>query len=128
MRRLGPGGALFVALFAALVLASWAALALWSASPYARWLSHPGWIDATSFAGKVVGGVLEWAADAGTPHVAVIAGQVTDDAREEMALHANAQLLPLTDRVWQSAETFARAAVLVEEAALEAGRAVLDAP
>jgi glycerate kinase len=87
-----------------------------------------GRLDATSFAGKVVGGVLEWAADAGTPHVAVIAGQVTDDAREEMALHANAQLLPLTDRVWQSAETFSRAAVLVEEAALEAGRAVLDAP
>ena len=49
-RRLGPGGALFVALFAALVLGSWAALALWSASPYARWLAHPGWIDATSFA------------------------------------------------------------------------------
>jgi glycerate kinase len=83
-----------------------------------------GRLDITSFAGKVVGGVLEWAADAGAPHVAVIAGQVTDDAREEMAVHANAQLLALTDRVWQSAETFSRAAVLVEEAALEAGRAI----
>ena len=83
-----------------------------------------GRLDSTSFAGKVVGGVLEWAADSGTPHVAVIAGQVTDDAREELAVHAGAQLLALTDRVWQSAETFSRAATLVEEAALEAGRAV----
>ena len=83
-----------------------------------------GRLDATSFAGKVVGGVLEWSADAGVPHVAVIAGQVTDDARDEMTVYANAQLLALTDRVWQSAETFSRAAVLVEEAALEAGRAV----
>jgi glycerate kinase len=84
-----------------------------------------GRLDATSFAGKVVGGVLEWAADASVPHLAVIAGQVTAEAREEMALHANAQLLALTDRVWQSAEAFSRTAVLVEEAALEAGRAAL---
>ncbi len=86
-----------------------------------------GRLDATSFAGKVVGGVLEWSADAGVPNVAVVAGQVTADAREEMAVHANAQLLALTDRVWQSAEAFSRAAVLVEEAALEAGRKVADA-
>ena len=57
----------------------------------------------------------------------MIAGQVTDEAREEMAVHAGAQVLALTDRVWQSAETFSRTAVLVEEAALEAGRAVLEA-
>jgi glycerate kinase len=87
-----------------------------------------GKLDGTSFAGKVVGGVLEWTADAGVPHVAVIAGQVTPEARDEMALYANAQLLALTDRVWQSAEAFSRAAVLVEEAALEAGRTVLDRP
>jgi glycerate 2-kinase len=85
-----------------------------------------GRLDATSFSGKVVGGVLEWATDAGVPHVAVIAGQVTSDAREELALHAGAQLLALTDRVWQSAEAFSRAPVLVEEAALEAGRGVAD--
>jgi glycerate kinase len=87
-----------------------------------------GRLDATSFSGKVVGGVLEWAADAGVPNVAVIAGQVTDEAREEMAVHANAQLLPLTERVWQSAETFSRTAVLVEEAAQEAGRNVAAGP
>jgi glycerate kinase len=85
-----------------------------------------GRLDATSFAGKVVGGVLEWATDAGVDHVAVIAGQVTAEAREELAVHAGAQLLALTDRVWQSAETFSRAPVLVEEAALEAGRAVAE--
>ncbi|HEU5306938.1 MAG TPA: glycerate kinase, partial [Acidimicrobiia bacterium] len=86
-----------------------------------------GRLDTTSFSGKVVGGVLEWSADAGVAHVAVIAGQVTDDAREEMAVHAGAQLLSLTDRVWAAAETFSRTAVLVEEAALEAGRTVADA-
>jgi len=90
-------------------------------------LTGEGKTDATSFAGKVVGGVLEWSADAGVPHVAVIAGQVTDDAREEMAVHAGAQVLALTERVWQSAETFSRTAVLVEEAALEAGRTAADA-
>jgi glycerate kinase len=85
-----------------------------------------GRFDATSFAGKVVGGVLEWSADSGVPHVAVIAGQVTPEAREEMAVHASAQLLALTDRVWQSAETFSRTAVLVEEAALEVGRRIVE--
>ncbi len=60
-----------------------------------------GRLDATSFAGKVVGGVLEWSADAGVPHAAVIAGQVTDDAREEMAVHTGAQVLALTDRAWR---------------------------
>jgi glycerate kinase len=84
-----------------------------------------GRLDASSFDGKVVGGVVEWATDAGVPHCAVIAGQVTDDAREELALHAGTQLLALTDRVWQAGEAFARAATLVEEAALEAGRGVL---
>ena len=32
-------------------------------------------------------------------------------------------VLALTDRVWQAGEAFARAAILVEEAAVEAGRA-----
>jgi glycerate 2-kinase len=81
-----------------------------------------GRLDSTSFDGKVVGGVLEWAADAEVPHRAVIVGQVTPDAREELAVRAQAQLLVLTDRVWQAGEAFARAATLVQEAALEAGR------
>jgi glycerate kinase len=81
-----------------------------------------GRLDATSFEGKVVGGVLEWAADAEVPHRAVIVGQVTPDARDELAVRAQVQLLALTDRVWQAGEAFARAATLVQEAALEAGR------
>ena len=85
-----------------------------------------GRLDASSFDGKVVGGVLEWATDAGVPNLAVIAGQVTAEARDELALHAGARLLALTDRVWQAGEAFARAATLVEEAALEAGRRVLE--
>jgi glycerate kinase len=81
-----------------------------------------GRLDAGSFEGKTVGGVLEWAADAGVPQIAVIAGQVTNEARDELAVRANVQVLALTDRVWQSGEAFARAGVLVEEAAFEAAR------
>jgi glycerate 2-kinase len=85
-----------------------------------------GRLDASSFDGKVVGGVLEWATDAGVPHLAVVAGQVAPEGRDELALHAGARLLALTDRVWQAGEAFARAATLVEEATLEAGRRVLE--
>ena len=85
-----------------------------------------GRLDMTSFDGKVVGGVLEWAADLDVGHRAVICGQAADDAREELSVHGPATLLVLTDRVWQAGEAFARAALLVEEAAVEAGRAALS--
>ena len=84
-----------------------------------------GKVDRTSFEGKVVGGVLEWAAEEGIAHRAVIAGQVTDDAREELSVLGDVRVLALTERVWQAGEAFSRAAVLVEEAALEAGRRAL---
>jgi len=83
-----------------------------------------GRTDATSFEGKVVGGVLEWSAELGIPARAVIAGQMTDDAREELTV-LGAKGYALVDRVWQAGEAFARAAVLVEEAAVEAGHAAL---
>ena len=86
-----------------------------------------GRVDATSFAGKVVGGVLEWAAEEGVPHLGVIAGQVTDEAREELAVLGPVRVLTLTERVWQAGEAFARAATLVEEAAVELGRGALPA-
>ena len=86
-----------------------------------------GKLDATSFDGKTVGGVLDWAADAGVPHVAVIAGQVTAEAREEIAVRAGVQVLALTDRVWQGGEAFARAATLVRGSRTEAARRVLGA-
>jgi glycerate 2-kinase len=89
-------------------------------------LTGEGRFDATSFDGKTVGGVLDWANDAGVPYIGVIAGQVTDEARDEVALRANAHVFALTDRVWQSGEAFARAATLVEEAALEAARAATN--
>lgn len=79
-----------------------------------------GRLDATSFSGKVVGGVLEWAADLDVDRRVVIAGQATDEGRDELAVHGPARLLVLTDRVWQSGEAYARAAQLVEEAAIEA--------
>ena len=58
----------------------------------------------------------------------MIAGQVTDDAREELSVRADVQVLALTDRVWQAGEAFVRAATLVEEAAIEAGRAAIGDP
>jgi glycerate kinase len=87
-----------------------------------------GRLDATSFDGKVVGGVLEWATDAGVPRIAVIVGQATPEGREEIAVFAGAELLVLTDRVWQSGEAFSRAALLVQEAATEAGRGARSSP
>jgi len=84
-----------------------------------------GRVDATSFAGKVVGGVLEWAGEEGVAHLGVIAGQVTEEAREELNVLGPVRVLALTERVWQSGEAFARAATLVEEAAVELGRASL---
>ena len=81
-----------------------------------------GKLDASSLEGKVVTGVLAWAAELGVPRVAVIAGQVTDEARAALADRADVDVLALTDRVWQAGEAFARAALLVEEAAVEAGR------
>jgi glycerate kinase len=84
-----------------------------------------GKLDPTSLDGKVVGGVLDWAADLGVEHCAVIAGQVTDEARDELQVR-NTQVLALTDRVWQAGEAFTRAALLVEEAAVEAARHALS--
>jgi glycerate kinase len=87
-----------------------------------------GKFDASSLAGKVVGGVLAWAEDLGVENVAIITGQATDDARAALAERAGVQVLALTDRVWQSSETYSRAALLVEEAAIEAARTVLGTP
>lgn len=84
-----------------------------------------GRVDATSFAGKVVGGVLDWSIDEGVPFRAVIAGQVTPEAREELAVRPATEVLPLTERVWTPAETFVGTARLVEEAAVAAGRHAL---
>jgi glycerate 2-kinase len=82
-----------------------------------------GKLDGSSLEGKVVGGVLAWMADLGVPRGAVIAGQVTDDARAAIAARDGVDVFALTDRVWQAGEAYSRAALLVEEAAVEAGRA-----
>ena len=81
-----------------------------------------GKLDRSSFEGKVVGGVLEWAADAAVGHRGVIVGQATDEGREEASVLGDVQVLALTDRVWSGGEAFARAATLVEESAIEIGR------
>ena len=81
-----------------------------------------GRLDATSFEGKVVGGVLEWAAELGIEHRAVVCGQATEEGLDELSV-TGAKAYPLVDRVWQAGEAFAKAELLIEEAALEAGRA-----
>jgi glycerate kinase len=83
-----------------------------------------GRLDRTSLAGKVVGGALTWAAEHRVAHRAVISGQVATDARGDLETQ-HVLVLALSDRVWQASETFTRAAILVEEAALECARAFL---
>jgi glycerate 2-kinase len=78
-----------------------------------------GRFDVSSLEGKVVGGVLDWAAEIGVPRRAVIAGQTTPEARDEASV-LGARVYALVDRVWESGEAFTRAATLVEEAAFEA--------
>lgn len=85
-----------------------------------------GRLDRTSFEGKVVGGVLEWAAEEGTATRAVIVGQATPEGREELSVLGDVQLLTLTERAYQASEAISRAALLVEEAALEVGRSASD--
>jgi glycerate kinase len=84
-----------------------------------------GRVDASSLEGKVVGGVLEWAAALGVPHRAVVAGRVTGEARAALTAAGGVDVLALTDRVWQEREAEERAGVLVEEATIEAARAAL---
>ena len=91
-------------------------------------ITGEGKLDASSLAGKVVGGVLAWADELGVANVAIVAGQATDEARAALAEHAGVQVLALTDRVWQSSETYTRTALLVEEAAIEAARNALGTP
>jgi len=85
-----------------------------------------GRLDTTSFEGKVVGGVVEWAAEAGVGKRVVIVGQATPEGRDELSVLGDVELFTLTDRVWQAGDAFARAALLVEEAAIEAGRHALE--
>jgi glycerate kinase len=84
-----------------------------------------GKVDGSSLDGKVVAGVIDWCDELGVPNVAVVGGQVTDDARARLAEVAGVQVLALTERVWQTDEAFERAALLVEEATVEAGRRAL---
>ena len=89
-------------------------------------ITGEGKLDGSSIAGKVVGGVLDWAEDLGVANIAVVAGQVTDEGRQAIAGRDGLTVLALTDRVWQASEAFTRASLLVEEAAVEAGRAALS--
>ena len=55
-----------------------------------------------------------------------LAGQATPEGREELSVLGDVQLLTLTERAYQASEAFSRAALLVEEAALEAARTAMD--
>ena len=87
-----------------------------------------GRVDASSFDGKVVGGVLEWATDLGIEHTAVIAGQIDADVRARLAVESPSPVvLALVDRAFDEDDAAARAALLTEEAAFEVARTVLRA-
>jgi glycerate kinase len=87
-------------------------------------ITGEGRLDATSLVGKVVGGVIERAGEWEVPNRAVICGEATEETRR--TLEATGTLVyPLVDRVWNAGEAFARAALLCEEAAIEATRAAL---
>jgi len=86
-----------------------------------------GCLDATSFDGKVVGEVLARAELEGVPHRAIVAGAATADGLEAAAATGDVAVLTLTDRAWDHDDAFRRAAVLVEEAAVEVARAALGA-
>jgi glycerate kinase len=81
-------------------------------------LSGEGRLDATSFGGKVVGGVLA-RVPAGV-RIALVAGEVTADARA--SLPAGVLAASLLERTRSLEHAMARAARLVEQAAYELGR------
>ena len=82
-------------------------------------ITGEGKLDATSFEGKVVGGVLEMAVGLAVPAKFVICGQATSEGRAG-AQGFGAQVFVLTDRAFQSAEAFTRAPLLIEEATRDA--------
>lgn len=94
-----------------------------------------GRVDAASFEGKVVGGVLSWAATAGVGRAGVVGGRVEPGvgARAEEAFERGraggagaprprSRVLSLLERAFDEAEAFERTALLVEEATVELGR------
>ena len=70
--------------------------------------------------------MIGWAEEYAVPNVCVIAGQAVDDARKELETRPGVRVLTLTDRAWQPSEAYSRAALLVEEAAVEAGLGALQ--
>jgi glycerate kinase len=84
-------------------------------------LTGEGKLDATSFSGKVVGGVLARCPE--RISCAVIAGEVTDDARR--ALPERVDVASLLERVATTDDAVARAASLLVEAARDLGTRII---
>ncbi|HEY3832174.1 MAG TPA: glycerate kinase [Acidimicrobiia bacterium] len=82
-----------------------------------------GRLDAPSLEGKVVGGVLDAAAAAGVEYRVVICGVADRETREQLEADG-VRVLTLVDRAWDRDDAYTRAALLCEEAALEAARAI----
>ncbi|MBI2170165.1 MAG: glycerate kinase [Actinobacteria bacterium] len=83
-----------------------------------------GRLDRASFEGKVVGGVTRWARAAGVAHLGIVCGSIEDSARG--LIPPDVLFDTLTDRAFDEADAQARAALLLEEAAFEIGRRVID--
>lgn len=80
-----------------------------------------GRLDPSSFAGKVVGEVLERARAVRVPHVGVVAGEITPDAAQRLG-SAGVLAEALLELAPRPADAFARAGELVTEAAARIGR------
>ena len=87
-------------------------------------ITGEGKLDATSLAGKVVGGVLERADEWQVARSAVICGEAMNEVRQSIESDV-IRVYPLVDRVWNAREAFERAELLCEEAAVEATREAL---
>ncbi len=81
-----------------------------------------GRLDPPSLHGKVVGEVLDWAADLGVARRAVICGQADPSTAEEIAVAHGAPPVLLSERAWDEHDAVERAAIHCEEAAVEVGR------
>lgn len=91
-------------------------------------ITGEGRLDASSFEGKVVGEVLARAEREGIRHRAVVVGDATDDGRTAARAAGDVPVFALIDRAWDDDDAFDRAAVLVEEATVEAVRSVGAGP
>lgn len=86
-------------------------------------ITGEGRLDAQSFEGKVVGGVLGWARSSGVRHRGVVVGVA--DASGISLIPSGVRVEALVERAFDERDAFDRAAVLAEEASLDLVRSAI---